>query len=303
MNTEIIGIVFMYLSVVALAIPLGHYIGKVFNYESTGLDKVFNPLDNLFFKLSGLDPTQEMSWKQHLTALLMINAIWLAIAFGVLTNMSWLPLNPDNNPSMGWDLAFNTAISFVTNTNLQHYGGETGLSYLGQLVLMLWQFLSAGTGIAISRVVFISMKEKTTTSFGNFYSLLVRSCTRILLPLSVLVALLLVFNGTPMTFEGKDTIITLEGVKQNVSRGPVATFVAIKQLGTNGGGFYGCNSAHPFRKPKLFDQFYRNGFDFFNSYRLNFCNGLCFKSKKISHNNIWRNDFWLFALSDSVNIF
>lgn len=252
MNTEILGVMLMYTATLVFAIPLGRYIGKIFNYENTWPDKIFNPLDNLFFKLSGIDPTKEMNWKQHLVALLTINAIWFVISLFVLTNMSWLPLNPDNNPSMSWDLAFNTSVSFVSNTNLQHYSGETGMSYLGQLILMLWQFISAGTGIAICAVVFIAMKERTTQTLGNFYSFFVRTCTRILLPLAVLVASLLVFNGIPMTFEGKDTITTLEGKEQHISRGPVAAFVAIKHLGTNGGGFFGANSAHPFENSSYF---------------------------------------------------
>ncbi|SFF00357.1 potassium-transporting ATPase subunit KdpA [Thermoflexibacter ruber] len=252
MNTEILGIILMYATVVVLAIPLGRYIGKIFNYENTWLDKIFNPLDKLFFKLSGIDPTKEMNWKQHLVALLTINVVWFVLSMLVLTNMSWLPLNPDANPSMSADLAFNTSVSFVTNTNLQHYSGETGLSYLGQLILMLWQFISAGTGIAICAVVFMAMKERTSETLGNFYSFFVRACTRILLPLALVVASLLVFNGTPMTFEGKDTITTLEGEEQQISRGSVAAFVAIKQLGTNGGGFYGPNSANPMENPSYF---------------------------------------------------
>ena len=249
MNSEILGVILMYALVVLMAIPLGRYIGKIFSNEKTWLDKVFNPLDKLFFKLSGIDPTKEMSWKQHLLALLTINLFWFLICMFVLTNMSWLPLNPDGNPSMSGDLAFNTSVSFVTNTNLQHYSGESGLSYLGQLILMLWQFLSAGCGIAICAVVFFAMKERTTDKLGNFYFLFVRTCTRVLLPLAFVVALILVFNGTPMTFEGKDTITTLQGDTVQVSRGPVAAFVAIKQLGTNGGGFYGPNSAHPLENP------------------------------------------------------
>lgn len=252
MNTEILGVILMYAAVLALAIPLGRYIGKVFNYENTWLDKIFNPLDTLFFKLSGIDPTKEMNWKQHLVALLTSNVVWFVLSMLVLTNMSWLPLNPDQNTSMSADLAFNTSVSFVTNTNLQHYSGETGLSYFGQLILMLWQFISAGTGIAICAVVFRAMKERTSHTLGNFYSFLVRSCTRILLPLALGVSTLLVFNGMPMTFEGKDTIITLQGDTVQVSRGPVAAFVAIKHLGTNGGGFFGANSAHPLENPSYF---------------------------------------------------
>lgn len=136
MNTEILGILFMYLAGIVLAIPFGYYMGKVFNYENTWLDKICNPIDKLFFKLSGIDPAHEMNWKQHLVALLTINGVWFVLSMIVLTNMSWLPLNPDGNPSMSIDLAFNTSVSFVTNTNLQHYSGETGLSYLGQLILV-----------------------------------------------------------------------------------------------------------------------------------------------------------------------
>lgn len=252
MNTELLGVVLMFAIAIALAIPLGRYIGKVFNYNPTWLDLIFDPLDKLFFKLSGIDPAKEMTWKQHLLALLGINLIWFILSMVVLTNMSWLPLNPDGNPSMSADLAFNTSVSFVTNTNLQHYSGETGISYLGQLILMLWQFVSAGTCIAICAVVFIAMKANTATTLGNFYSLFVRSCTRILLPISFIVAILLAFNGSPMTFAGKDSMISLEGDTVQVSQGPVAAFVAIKHLGTNGGGFFGANSAHPLENPNYF---------------------------------------------------
>jgi len=252
MNTEIFGVILMYVTAIALAIPLGRYIGKVFNQENTWLDKILNPLDKLFFKLSGIDPTKEMNWKQHLVALLTINAVWFVLSMLVLTNMRWLPLNPDGNPSMSADLAFNTSVSFVTNTNLQHYSGETGMSYLGQLVLMLFQFISAGTGMAICAVVFLAMKERTTIQLGNFYSFFVRSCSRVLLPISLVLASLFVFNGMPMNFHGKDTMSTLEGDTMQVSQGPVAAFVAIKHLGTNGGGFFGANSAHPLENPNYF---------------------------------------------------
>ena len=252
MNKEILGIILMYVLVMLFAIPLGRYIGKIFTNEKTWLDKVFNPLDRLFFKVSGIDVQKQMNWKQHLIALLTINLIWFIISMLVLTNMGRLPLNPDGNPSMNADLAFNTATSFICNTNLQHYSGESGLSYLGQLVLMLWQFVSAGCGIAIAAVVFLAMMAKASDQFGNFYQLFVRSCTRILFPIAVVVALLLVFNNTPMTMEGKDTLISLQGDTMHVSRGPVAAFVAIKHLGTNGGGFFGANSAHPFENVSYF---------------------------------------------------
>jgi len=249
MTTEISGVIAMYLITVLLAIPLGRYIGKVFSGEKTWLDPVMGPIDKLFFRLGGIKPEKEMNWKQHLVALLTINLVWFLYSMFVLMNMSWLPLNPDHNPSMSADLAFNTAVSFISNTNLQHYSGESGVSYLGQLTLQLWQFVSAGAGIAACAVVFIAMKERTTDKLGNFYNLFVKSCTRILLLLAIVVAVILMFNGSPMTFHGKDQFISLQGDTVNVSRGPVAGMVAIKQLGTNGGGYFGANSAVPLENP------------------------------------------------------
>jgi len=258
MSTEILGVLFIYLFTVAVAVPLGKYIGKVFEGERTWLDAIFNPLDKVFFKLGGTDFKNEMNWKQHLVALLTINLLWFFISMFVLMNMNWLPLNPDSNPSMSGDLAFNTSVSFVTNTNLQHYSGETGLSYLGQMILMLWQFISAATGIAICAVVLNAMKERTTDKLGNFYNYFIRSATRILLPLAIVVALILVFNGTPMNFEGRAQYISMQGDTVHVSRGPAAAMIAIKQLGTNGGGFYGPNSAHPLENPNYFTNIVEN---------------------------------------------
>ncbi|MGO4770438.1 potassium-transporting ATPase subunit KdpA [Flavobacterium sp. W22_SRS_FK3] len=283
MNTELLGIIVIYGVVLLLAIPLGRYIGKIFNYEKTWLDAIFDPIDKLFFKVGGINHNIPMTWKQHLTALLSINLVWFVLSILVLTNMQWLPLNPDANPSMSADLAFNTAISFITNTNLQHYSGETGLSYLGQLCLMLWQFISAGCGMAICAMVFVAMKEKTTTELGNFYSFFVRSSTRVLLPLAVVVASVLVFNGTPMTFEGRDKITTLEGNEQNISRGPVAAFVAIKQLGTNGGGFYGPNSTNPMENPNYLTNMVENISIVLIPISMIFALGFVLKRRKLSY--------------------
>ncbi len=258
MNTEIIGVVIMFLATIALAIPLGKYIGKVYSGDKTWADAIFNPIDKIFFKASGINPLKEMNWKQHLVALLTLNALWFLLSMFVLMNMAWLPLNPDANPSMSADLAFNTSVSFISNTNLQHYSGESGVSYLGQMVLMLWQFISAATGMAICAVVFIAMKDKSTESLGNFYNLFIKSCTRILLPISIIIAIVLLFNGTPMTFKGKDQFISLQGDTVNVSRGPAAALVSIKQLGTNGGGFFGANSAHPLENPNYFTNVIEN---------------------------------------------
>lgn len=252
MNTEILGVVAMFLITLLLAIPFGKYISKVFTGEKTFLDPVFKPLEKLFYKISGIDPDHEMNWKQHLTALLTINFLWFFMSMLILMNMSWLPLNPDGNPDMSPDLAFNTTISFLVNCNLQHYSGETGLSYLGQMWLMFLQFVSAATGIAAAIVIFKAFREKSTEKLGNFYDYFLKSTTRILLPLSFLMATVLVFQGMPMTFNGKDKMITLEGKNVEISTGPVAAFVPIKHVGTNGGGFFGVNSAHPLENPSYF---------------------------------------------------
>lgn len=252
MNTEILGIIAMFVAALVLALPFGIYIAKVYGGEKTLLDPVFNPIEKLFYKISGINPTKEMNWKEHMVAMLTINLVWFLLGMVILMTQQWLPLNPDKNPNMSPDLAFNTTISFVVNCNLQHYSGETGMSYLGQMWLMFLQFVSAGTGLAAAAILFKAFREKTTDKLGNFYDFLIKSCTRILLPVSFIVALLLVFNGTPMTFEGKDQITSLQGDTVNVSTGPAAAFIAIKHVGTNGGGFFGANSAHPFENPNYF---------------------------------------------------
>ncbi|EHQ41068.1 potassium-transporting ATPase subunit KdpA [Myroides odoratus] len=249
MNTEIIGILVTFLVAIGISIPLGKYIAKVYAGQPTFLDTIMSPLEQFCYKSSRIKPEEGMNWKQHLVALLTLNAVWFVVAFILLLTQGSLPLNPDHNPSMSPDLAFNTAISFLVNCNLQHYAGETGATYLAQLALMFLQFVSAATGMAAAVALFEAFRNKTTTLLGNFYVYFVKSITRILLPLSVIVAAILIFQGTPMTFEGKDTITTLEGQQVEVSRGPAAAFIAIKHLGTNGGGFFGTNSAHPFENP------------------------------------------------------
>lgn len=239
----------MFLLTLALAWPLGRYIAGVFEGGPHWSDPLFKPLEGLFFRISRIDPRRDMCWTEHLKALLTINMLWFVLTMLVLMNMAWLPFNPDHNPSMSPDLAFNTAISFVVNCNLQHYSGETGMSYLGQLWLMFLHFVSAASGLAAAAVLFNALRERQTTALGNFYDYFLKANTRILLPLSVVTAILLLLNGTPMTLEGKDTLVTLQGDTVQVSRGPVAAFVAIKHIGTNGGGFFGANSAHPLENP------------------------------------------------------
>ena len=250
MNSEILGVIVMFLATLLLAVPLGRYIAKVYAGDKVWTDIIFGPVEKIFFRIARININAEMDWKQHMKALLTINFIWFFWAFFCLLNQSWLPLNPDHIPNMTPDLAWNTAISFLVNCNLQHYSGETGVSYFSQTyALMFLQFVSAGTGMAAAAVVFNALKERTTDKLGNFYDYFLKSCTRVLLPLCILIAAIHVFEGTPMTYKGMNTLTTLQGDTMHISRGPVAAFVAIKHLGTNGGGFYGANSAHPLENP------------------------------------------------------
>ena len=258
MNTEYIGIIFMYLATVALAIPLGKYIAKVFKGEHTWLD-FMAPVERFIFKIAGIDPNREMNRKQHLKALLTINVIWLFYAFFCLLFQSHLPLNPDGNPNQSPDLAFNTALSFLTNTNLQDYSGESLATYFTQhFVFMFLHFVSAATGLAAMMVVFKAMKDKITDKLGNFWDFFLKSITRVLLPISFVVAIILAFNGTPTSYKGKVAVIGLQGDTVHVSRGPVAAMVAIKQVGSNGGGWFGVNSAHPLENPNYLTNIVEN---------------------------------------------
>ncbi|TWI98827.1 K+-transporting ATPase ATPase A chain [Mucilaginibacter frigoritolerans] len=282
MNTEIIGVVFMYLATIALAIPLGKYIAKVFKGEKTWLN-LMAPLERFIFKFSGIDAHREMNWKQHLKALLTINVIWLFYAFFSLLFQGHLPLNPDNNPNQTPDLAFNTALSFLTNTNLQDYSGESGATYFTQhFVFMFLHFVSAATGLAAMMVVFKAMKEKTTEKLGNFWEFFLKSITRILLPISIVVAVILAFNGTPTSYKGKDTVIGLQGDTVHVSRGPAAAMIAIKQVGTNGGGWFGTNSAHPFENPNYLTNMVENISIILIPIALVFALGFYLNKKKLS---------------------
>jgi len=282
MNTEYVGIIFMYLATIALAIPLGKYFAKVFKGEKTWLG-FMAPLERLIYKLGGIDPNREMNWKQHLKAMLTVNLLWLFYAFFCLLFQSHLPLNPDKNPSQTPDLAFNTALSFLTNTNLQDYSGETGATYYTQLfVFMFLHFVSAATGIAAMLVVFRAMRDKITDKLGNFWDFLVKSITRLLLPISFVIAVILAFNGTPTSYKGKDTVIGLQGDTVHVSRGPAAAMIAIKQAGTNGGGWFGVNSAHPFENPTYVSNMVENISIILISISLVFALGYYLNKKKLA---------------------
>ena len=249
MNTEILGVALQVILMVALAYPLGKYIAKVYKGQKTWSD-FMKPVERLIFKVSGINPQEEMNWKQFLKALLILNAFWFVWGMVLLVTQHWLPLNPDGNGPQSPDQAFNTCISFMVNCNLQHYSGESGLTYFTQLfVIMLFQFITAATGMAAMAGVMKSISVKTTKTIGNFWNFLVLSSTRILLPLSLIVGFILILQGTPMGFDGKMEVTTLEGQEQLVSQGPAAAIVPIKQLGTNGGGYFGVNSSHPLENP------------------------------------------------------
>lgn len=249
MSTEIFGVIFMFLLTLLLAIPFGNYIARVYNGDKTITD-FMAPVERGIYKICGIDSHKEMNWKQHMTTLLCINMIWFVWAMIILATQGSLPLNPDGNPSMSYHLAFNTAISFLVNCNLQHYSGETGVTYFSQLTVMTFlHFVSAATGMAALVVVFRAFRDKTTSLLGNFFRYFLLSCTRILLPVAIIVASILAFRGVPASFAGKDQIVSMEGDTVNISRGPAAGMIAIKHLGTNGGGWFGVNSAHPLENP------------------------------------------------------
>lgn len=280
---EIFGLVLMFVVTLIISIPLGRYISKVFSDKHTFLDPILNPLEKLIYRFCKIDITKEMNWKQQLAAMLTLNFVWLIVALFILTNQAWLPLNPDGIPNMPFDLALNTSISFLANCNLQHYSGETGVSYFSQIfALMFLQFVSAATGIAAVIVLFNALKNRTSAMLGNFYHFFIKSCTRILLPLSILVAIILLFEGTPMTFKGKINNISLQGDTIQIATGPAAGFVAIKHIGTNGGGFFGANSAHPFENPSYITNFVEMVAQMIIPFALIFALGVFLKRKKLS---------------------
>ena len=234
---------------VGLALPLGRYIAKVYKGERTCLD-FMKPVERWMYRLSGVNPDEEMDWKKFLRALLVVNMFWFVWGMVLLVAQGVLPLNPDGNIGQTCHQAFNTCISFMVNCNLQHYSGESGLTYFTQLfVIMLFQFITAATGMAAMAGIMKALAAKTTQTIGNFWRYLVLSTTRVLLPLSLVVGMILIVEGTPMGFDGKMELTTLEGQTQQVSQGPAAAIVAIKQLGTNGGGYFGVNSSHPLENP------------------------------------------------------
>ncbi|MFC3886240.1 potassium-transporting ATPase subunit KdpA [Bacillus songklensis] len=233
--------------VILLAIPMGKYMARAFALEETKLDRIFGGVEKGIYKSSGITPSP-MSWKQYAKALLLSNLVMFGICYLIVRLQGVLPGNPSNIPGMDPLLSFNTISSFLTNTNLQHYSGESGLSYLSQMaVIMYLMFTTPATGLALCIAFFRGLTGQK--NIGNFYVDLVRSHTRILIPLSILVGLFLVGQGVPQTLSPTAEVTTLEGTEQQIARGPVAALESIKHIGTNGGGFFGVNSAHPYENP------------------------------------------------------
>lgn len=231
-----------------LVVPMGKYIYKVISGEKSFADPVMDRIDNFIYKLTGLK-REEMNWKQYAVALVVTNLVMTLLVYLIFRIQDFIGLNPNGSKNMEPSLAFNTAISFITNTNLQHYSGEWGLSYLSQMAAITFlMFTSAATGFAAAAAFIRGITGRTKT-VGNFFVDIIRLITRILLPASIIVTLLLVWQGVPQTLSSNQTVTTLEGTLQDIPLGPVASLEAIKHIGTNGGGFFGANASHPFENP------------------------------------------------------
>ncbi len=231
-----------------LVIPTGMYLSKVITGEKSFIDPCFDRIDGVIYKLTGIKKS-EMSWKQYAVSLVATNLIMVLLVYILFRLQGVLVLNPDGNKSLNPLLALNTAISFITNTNLQHYSGEWGMTYFTQMAAITFlMFTSAASGFSVAAAFIRGITGKSET-VGNYFVDMVRVITRVLLPLSIIVTLMLVWQGVPQTLEGTKTITALQGGYQDIPLGPVASMESIKHIGTNGGGFFGANSAHPFENP------------------------------------------------------
>lgn len=241
----------LYVAVIVVAtVPLGAYMARVFSGEPCRMDRLFGPVERGLYRLCAIQPDQEQSWRAYALALLATNFAGALVLYAILRLQGYLPFNPHQVAGMSPDLAFNTAVSFITNTNWQAYSGEVSLSYFSQMAgLAVQNFVSAASGIAVAVALFRGLARRSASTVGNFYVDLTRAILYVLLPLSVVVALLLVWQGVPQNFAHYVHALTLQGGHQTLAQGPVASQVAIKQLGTNGGGFFGANSAVPYANP------------------------------------------------------
>jgi K+-transporting ATPase ATPase A chain len=256
----------IYLAALLLLVkPLGWYMARVFEGKPCGLDRVLGPLERLIYHASRINPAAEMTWKRYTLAVILFSAVGFASLYALQRIQAWLPLNPAGLPAVPPDLSFNTAVSFLTNTNWQAYGGEATMSYLTQMAgLAVHNFLSAATGMAVLVALIRGFARHNSETIGNFWADMVRSTLYVLLPLALVLALALVSQGVIQNFDAYQTATLVQSVKdangklvteQVLPMGPVASQIAIKQLGTNGGGFFNANSAHPFENPTPLSNF------------------------------------------------
>lgn len=241
---------------VALSVPLGGYLARVYSGEAGLAERVLGPIERGFYRLAGVQPEVSMSWKNYALSVLVFHGFGALLLYGLLRIQELLPLNPGGMPAVSPEIAFNTAVSFVTNTNWQAYAGETTMSHLSQMLgLTVQNFLSAGTGMAVAVALIRGFSGQSQEGVGNFWRDLLRGTLYVLLPLSLVFAIVLVGLGVTQTLAAHATIHTLEGAEQLLALGPVASQEAIKLLGTNGGGFFNANSGHPFENPSALSNF------------------------------------------------
>ena len=236
--------------IVALAKPLGAYMTRVFEGERTFLSPILNPVERVFYALAGVDPKAEQRWTGYAASMMAFNLAGFLLLYMILRLQESLPFNPQGMAGMAPDLALNTAVSFVTNTNWQNYGGESTLGYFAQMAgLTVQNFVSAATGIALAVALIRGFARRSAGAIGNFWADLTRCTLYILLPIALIVGIFLVWQGMPQNLSPYVDATTLEGGKQTIAQGPVASQIAIKMLGTNGGGFFNANAAHPYENP------------------------------------------------------
>jgi K+-transporting ATPase ATPase A chain len=252
MSSDILQFLIYAVVLVGLAIPLGAYMARVFEGEAGFLRCIERPI----LKLAGVRPEQGQHWSAYALGLIAFNAAGFVLLYAILVFQNWLPWNPQHLPGLSGPLAFNTAVSFVTNTNWQSYGGETTMSYFSQMAGLTTQnFVSSATGMAVAAAVARGLAARQQRTIGNFWVDMTRATLYVLLPISIMLALVFVWQGVPQTLSPSLTATTLEGGHQTIAIGPVASQIAIKQLGTNGGGFFNTNSAHPFENPTAISNF------------------------------------------------
>src|SRR5208282_5160750 len=257
MTNAIVQVGLFFIIVTLVSVPLGRYMARVFSDERTFMDPVLKPVERLIYKVCGIHPATEMTWLEYAISMLLFSMVGMLVLYAMQRLQQLLPFNPQGMGAVAPDLAFNTAASFTTNTNWQAYGGESTMSYLTQMAALAFHnFVSAASGIAIAIAVIRGFVRRTAKTLGNFWVDLTRATLWVLLPISVVFALVLVWQGVPQNLSPYVHAKTVEGTEQVIAQGPVASQEMIKELGTNGGGFFNANSAHPYENPTPLTNFF-----------------------------------------------